>query len=64
MYFKKHLRFKSLIELTKEEFDRVEDWRGKNKSNGISDVMLSGLVIMDWKNQTIKKYFCFLKDAK
>jgi len=47
MYFKKHLRFKSLIELTKEEFDRVEDWRGKNKSNGISDVMLSGLVIMD-----------------
>ena len=46
MYFKKHLRFKSLIELIKEEFDRVEDWRGKNKSNGISDVMLSGLACM------------------
>ena len=46
MYFKKHLRFKSLIELIKEEFDRVEDWRGKNKSNSISDVMLSGLACM------------------
>ena len=46
MHFKKHLRFHSLIESIKEEFDKIEDWRGKNKSTGISDVMLSGLACM------------------
>lgn len=46
MHSKKHLKFKSLIESAKKEFDKIEDSRGKNKSNSISDVMLSGIACM------------------
>ena len=46
MHPKKHLKFKSLIESAKTEFDKIKDNRGKNKSNSISDVMLSGIACM------------------
>ena len=46
MHSKKHLKFKALIESVKKEFNKIEDSRGKNKSNSISDVMLSGIACM------------------
>jgi hypothetical protein len=46
MHSKKHLKFKALIESVKKEFNKIEDTRGKNKSNSISDVMLSGIACM------------------
>ena len=46
MHSKKHLKFKALIESVKKEFNKIKDSRGKNKSNSISDVMLSGIACM------------------
>ena len=46
MHSKKHLKFKALIESVKKEFNKIEDTRGKNKSNSIPDVMLSGIACM------------------
>jgi hypothetical protein len=46
MHSKKHLKFRALIESVKKEFNKIEDNRGKNKSNSISDVMLSGIACM------------------
>jgi hypothetical protein len=46
MHSKKHLKFKSLIESAKTEFDKIKDTRGSNKSKSIADVMLSGIACM------------------
>ena len=46
MHIKKHLSFKAMISFTKEKFDLIKDKRAMNTSNGLSDVLLSGLACM------------------
>ena len=56
MHLKKHLKFKSLIEVAKDRLAKVKDTRSPNSSNSISDVMGSSPVIVVVESRVYKSY--------